>query len=202
MFNKASKYLYCFYQWQDNDFKNAFLEIVKEQSPKLFIGDLINDPENLNKNYIYLAINENKISNKTLLTVFRLNKNYIKDYKIKNYIILVIDPGEYYKQIVNNFVNSKYSKMYSKNEISKNFYNSEIYYLKLNNKITDYDFIKNLSSLGEEYKNIYLSAYHVLSNSIVLKDILSKIYKVDPDLIEELEDSNHENDYINIKLLT
>lgn len=204
--NRTSKYFFIPFTDETHAFINNYNACHNNNGLKIYLDDI--SYKDFNEDCLFVCFDKIKIYKfEDRLNFFKFTDSYITDYEVSaNEHIIIFKIHKKYKHIKELFLLGQYSKMYGDRIIENHFSNHSSYYVKYKhtpisitskkilekeNKIElfiDNEYIiDNIDSLENNFKDLILSPYHVLKKSKELKLILSKLYKININSMDELD---------------
>lgn len=204
--NRTSKYFFIPFTDESYAFINNYNACHNNNGLRIYLDDIGYSGDS--EDCLFVCFDKVRIHKfEDRLNFFKFCDSYLDDYEVSaNEHIIVFKIHKKYRHIKELFLSGQYSKMYSDKIIDNHFSNHSGYYLKYkhtpilvkNKKILEREnatelyieneiIIDNIGSLRDTFKDVILSPYHVLKKSKELKFILSKLYNVNIDYIDELD---------------
>jgi len=184
--NKTTKYLYPFCSNFGDEFKDVYNNHTKVL--QIYIGDykykdysnFENYEQFLKDNIIFVMFDKRDKPFDKSLTYIQNHKNYIADYEIdERRHVIVFEVIEQYRRALRYFKLSKYSAMYSEEDLDKHFSKGSKNFLARYGISEETVHVKNCDGLiGKQfnYNQFKLSTYHVLKKSKELRELLECVY--------------------------
>lgn len=204
--NRTSKYFFIPFTDESYAFINNYNACHNNNGLRIYLDDIkyAGDSEDC----LFVCFDKVKIHKfEDRLNFFKFCDSYVDDYEVSlNEHVILFKIDKKYRHIKELFLKGQYSKMYSDRIIESHFSNHSGYYLKYKHTpisvksrklleredktelyIDNEYIIDNIISLEDTFKDVVLSPYHVLKKSKELRLILSKLYKVNLEYIDELD---------------
>ena len=204
--NKTSKYFFIPFTDESHAFINNYNACHNNNGLKIYLDDI--EYGGSNEDCLFVYFDKNKIIKfEDRLNFFKFCDSYVTDYEISaNEHLIIFRIHKKYRHVKELLLNGQYSKMYGERIIESHFANHSGYYLKYKHtpisvksrKLLEREektelyveneyVIDSIDSLKDTFNDVFLSPYHVLKKSKELKLILSKLYKVNLEYIDELD---------------
>ena len=204
--NRTSKYFFIPFTDESYAFINNYNACHNNNGLRIYLDDIGYSGDS--EDCLFVCFDKVKIHKfEERLNFFKFCDSYVNDYEVSaNQHIIIFRIHKKYRHTKELFLSGQYSKMYSDKIIESHFSNHSGYYLKYKHtpisvksrKLIEKEnvtelFIDNeyiidgIISLEDTFKDIVLSPYHVLKKSKELQFILSKLYNVNIEYIDELD---------------